>query len=103
MSNAYSIEVSEDGGRRTIKCGGDLTINHIDKIAEEVVGKAGSPADTTVVIDTQGNMDMTFMQLALSLGRTCREAGKDFAIKTTVKDDVAELVRKAGLAKEFGL
>lgn len=103
MSNAYSIGVSEEGGRKTLTFGGDLTINHIDKIVEEVRAKVGEPADTTVVVDNPGNIDMTFMQLTLSLGRTCREAGKQFEVKSTLKDDLAVLVRKAGLAKEFGL
>lgn len=103
MSSIYSLEVTEEGGRRQLKFGGDLVINHIDKMAAEVKDALPQPADVTIVIDNPSNIDMTFIQLALAVRRSCAEGAKTFEIKATVKDDLKELLVKAGLDKDMGL
>ncbi len=103
MSSIYSLEVTEEGGKRQLKFGGDLIINHIDKMAAEVKDALPQPTDVTIVLDNPSNIDMTFIQLALAVRRSCAEASKAFEIKATVKDDLKELLVKAGLDKDMGL
>lgn len=103
MSSIYSLEVTEEGGKKQLKFGGDLIINHIDKMAAEVKDALPQPADVTIVLDNPSNIDMTFIQLALAVRRSCAEASKAFDIKATVKDDLKELLVKAGLDKDMGL
>lgn len=103
MSSIYSLEVTEEAGKKQLKFGGDLIINHIDKMAAEVKDALPQPADVTIVLDNPSNIDMTFIQLALAVRRSCAEASKDFDIKATVKDDLKDLLVKAGLDKDMGL
>lgn len=103
MSSIYSLEVTEEGGKKQLKFGGDLIINHIDKMAAEVKDALPQPADVTIVLDNPSNIDMTFIQLALAVRRSCAEASKAFDIKATVKDDLKDLLVKAGLDKDMGL
>lgn len=103
MSSIYSLEVTEEGGKKQLKFGGDLIINHIDKMAAEVKDALPQPADVTILLDNPSNIDMTFIQLALAVRRSCAEASKAFDIKATVKDDLKELLVKAGLDKDMGL
>lgn len=103
MSSIYSLEVTEEGGKRRLKFGGDLIINHIDKMTAEVKDALPQPADVAIVLDNPSNIDMTFIQLALAVRRSCAEASKTFEIKAAVKDDLKELLVKAGLDKDMGL
>lgn len=103
MSSVYSLAVASDGGKKTFTFGGDLVINHIDKMAAEVRGALAEPADVSVVVDTPTNIDMTFLQLVVALRHSCSAAGKTFSVSASLKDDLRELVAKAGLDKELGL
>ena len=76
MSSIYSLEVTEEGGKRQLKFGGDLIINHIDKMAAEVKDALPQPTDVTIVLDNPSNIDMTFIQLALAVRRSCAEASR---------------------------
>lgn len=103
MSSVYSLAVASDGGKKTLTFGGDLVINHIDKMAAEVRAALAEPADVSVVVDNPANLDMTFLQLVVALRHSCAAAGKTFGVSAVLKDDLRELVLKAGLDKELGL
>ena len=57
MSSIYSLEVTEEGGKRRLKFGGDLIINHIDKMTAEVKDALPQPADVAIVLDNPSNID----------------------------------------------
>lgn len=103
MSSMYSLEVTQENGCKGLKFGGDLVINHIDKMTNEVREALASPSDVSVVVDNPSNIDMTFMQLVIAIKHSCQKAGKNFKVSATLKDDLKELVVKAGLQKEIGL
>lgn len=103
MSSVYSLTVAADGDKKTLTFGGDLVINHIDKMAAEVRGALPGPADLSVVVSNPSNLDMTFLQLVVALRHSCAAAGKTFEVRADLKDDLRELVAKAGLDKELGL
>ncbi len=103
MSSIYSLAVTQEGDRRQLKFAGDLVINHIDKMTAEVKDALPSPVDTTVVIDNPSNVDMTFIQLLIAIRRATTEAGKTFEVKTTINDDLKDLLAKSGLDKQMGL
>lgn len=103
MSSVYSLAVASERGKKTLTFGGDLVINHIDKMAAEVRGALAEPADVSVVVDNPTNIDMTFLQLVVALRHLCAAAGKTFGVSASLKDDLRELVVKAGLDKELGL
>lgn len=103
MSSVYSLEITQEDGARQLKFGGDLVINHIEKMAAEVRDALAEPADTTVSVDNPDNVDMTFLQLVTAIRHHAQAAGKKFEIHSTLKDDLKELIEKAGLGKELNL
>lgn len=103
MSSVYSLEITQDGGTKKLKFGGDLVINHIDKMAAEVRDALAQPSDVEVTVDNPDNVDMTFLQLVTAIRHQAQAAGKKFGIQATLKDDLKELVVKAGLAKELNI
>lgn len=103
MSSVYSLTVAADGGKKTFTFGGDLVINHIDKMVAEVRDALPEPADVSVVVANPSNIDMTFLQLVVAMRHSCAGAGKTFEVRAELKDDLRELVAKAGLEKELGL
>lgn len=103
MSSVYSLDVTNEGGKRQLTFSGDLIINHIDKMAAEVKEAIQSPSDTVVVVSDPSNIDMTFIQLLLAIRRQTTDGGKVFEVKSTIKDDLKELIRKSGFDKALGL
>ncbi len=101
MSSVYSLEISQADGKKNLKFGGDLVINHIDKMTKELREALPSPTDLRVEVADPQNIDMTFIQLVVALRRMTENAGKKFEVQTTLKDDLKELVQKAGLDKEL--
>lgn len=103
MSSVYSLEITQADGKKMLKFGGDLVINHIDKMAAEVRDAVAQPADVEITVDNPDNLDMTFIQLVTAVRHQAQAAGKKFEIHATLKDDLKELVEKAGLAKELNI
>lgn len=103
MSSVYSLEITQADGKKELKFGGDLVINHAEKMAAEVADALAEPANVVLTIDNPGNIDMTFIQLVTAIRHQAQAAGKTFEIHTTLKDDLKELVLKAGLNKELNV
>ncbi len=103
MSSIYSLEISQQDGKKVFKCSGDLVINHIDKMTTEIKDALAQPTDVSLVIDNPNNVDMTFLQLVVAIRHSCQQAEKNFEVHSTIKDDLKELVVKAGLSKELNI
>lgn len=103
MASTYKLTIGSDAGSHHLTFGGDLIINHIDKMLGEVRGALDPVTDVEVTLDAPDNIDMTFLQLVVSIRHTCEAAGKQFSINGKVKPDIKELVRKAGLEAELNV
>ena len=103
MSSVYSLEITQSDGKKELKFGGDLVINHIDKMAAEVRDALAEPTDVAVSVADPSNIDMTFVQLVIGIRHQAEERGKKFELATSLKDDLKELVVKAGLDKELNI
>lgn len=103
MSSVYSLEVTQSDGKKQLKFGGDLVINHIDKMAAEVKQALDTPADVAVSVDDPANIDMTFIQLVIAIKRQTIAAGRKFEISASIKDDLKDLLVKAGLDKDLNI
>ena len=97
MSSTYSIAASEKDGKKELKFSGSLIINHIEKITAEVKQHLSPLTNISVIIDNPENIDMTFIQMLISVSNACKAQGKTFEVQTTLKDDLKLLVEKAGL------
>ncbi len=101
--SAYEISISEKEGRDELTCKGSLIINHIEKIYAELREKLKFDKAMTVVIDNPESIDITFVQLVISLKKTFAEKGLEFTVKSSLKDDMVQLISKAGLNKDLNI
>lgn len=103
MKEAYTIAISDSDSQSELKFSGNLIINHIEKIYAELKEKLTIDKPISVVIDNPENMDITFVQMLLSIKKACTEASKEFKVTTVLKDDLKQLIEKAGLNKELNI
>jgi hypothetical protein len=80
---------------------GNLIINHIEKIHAELQGILTMEQPISMFIDDPDNIDITFVQEVISIRKTLFENGKEFKVNTTLKDDLSQLIEKAGLLIEL--
>ena len=55
----------------------------------------------TFIIDNPDNLDITFVQMIISVKRLWKEKGSEFHVKTELKDDLKQLIAKVGLEREL--
>lgn len=85
----------------TVTFSGNLIINHIEKIYEEMQELITPEQPVTFIIDNPDNLDITFVQMIISVKRLWKEKGSEFHIKAELKDDLKQLLAKAGLEREL--
>lgn len=99
--SSYSIQHSEKDGVMEVHLSGNLIINHIEKIHAELQGILTMEQPISMFIDDPDNIDITFVQEVISIRKTLFEKGKEFKVNTTLKDDLSQLIEKAGLLIEL--
>ncbi len=99
--SSYSIQHSEKDGEMEVHLSGNLIINHIEKIHAELQGILTMEQPISMFIDDPDNIDITFVQEVISIRKTLFENGKEFKVNTTLKDDLSQLIEKAGLLIEL--
>lgn len=93
----YKIEIFEKKEGAEIHFSGNLIINNIEKIVEEIRENVSMERGYTLFIDNPENIDITFIQLIISIRKQIEANGNKLAVKATLKDDVRQLIQKAGL------
>lgn len=101
MSNPYQIVAADKQGTMEVKFSGNLIINHIEKITEEMRELITPEQPVSFIIDNPENLDITFIQLVISVKRMWKEKGSEFHVKSELKDDLKQLIAKAGLDREL--
>lgn len=101
MSNPFSIAAADKQGTMTVTFSGNLIINHIEKIYEEMQELITPEQPVTFIIDNPDNLDITFVQMIISVKRLWKEKGSEFHVKTELKDDLKQLIAKVGLEREL--
>ena len=99
--SSYAIQHTTKDGVVELHCSGNLIINHIAKIHAELQGILTMEESVSMFIDNPDNIDITFVQEIISIRKTLKAKGKDFKITTTLKDDLSQLIEKAGLLTEI--
>jgi hypothetical protein len=97
----YAIQHSKKEGVIEIHASGNLIINHIEKIHADLRGIITADDSVTICIDDPENIDITFVQEVISIRKTVLSRGKEFKVTATLKDDLSQLIEKAGLLTEI--
>ena len=96
MDKPFEIKIREKSGLQTVKFSGNLVINYIGEIAKTVNEKVDVSKAVHVDIASPENIDLTFIQLILSLQKTCLNNSVEFTVSSKIKDDLKLLLANAG-------
>lgn len=95
--SSYSVEVTEKDGAKQVRLSGSIIINHIEKIYDELKSQITPEDDVCVTVENPENVDITFVQLVLSMKSAWKASGKKLTISTTLPEDLTALLSKAGI------
>ncbi|MCQ2235651.1 MAG: STAS domain-containing protein [Bacteroidales bacterium] len=96
--SSYSVEVTEKDGKKQVRLSGSIIINHIEKVYDELKSQITPDDEVDLVVENPENIDITFVQLVLSMKKAWKESGKALNITTTLPDDLTTLLAKAGIS-----
>jgi len=92
----YKVIYNELPEKTTLRFSGQLIINHIEKISALVNEKLSAEKDLLMEIDNPDSVDVTFIQLLLSIKATVKANGKEVSIKAEIKDEIKTLIKNSG-------
>ncbi|MCU4155169.1 STAS domain-containing protein [Carboxylicivirga sp. A043] len=92
----YTVIHDELPEQTILRFSGQLIINHIEKIAEAVKSRLKTDKDLQIEIDNPESVDVTFIQLVLSLKATLKANGKTTTIISELKPELQTLVKNSG-------
>lgn len=92
----YSVICNELPEQMIIRFSGQLIINHIEKITDEVKNNVKVDKDLQIEIDNPESVDVTFIQLLLTLKTTLKANGKKIIINSELSDDIQTLLKNSG-------
>lgn len=92
----YSVNYKEQPEKCTMQFSGQLIINYIENITELVKKSITTTKDLEIVIENPESVDVTFIQLLLSIKSTFKNSEKKVSIKTNLKDELETLINNSG-------
>ncbi|WP_430814269.1 STAS domain-containing protein [Carboxylicivirga sp. RSCT41] len=92
----YKVIHDELPEQSIIRFSGQLIINHIEKIADAVKNGLKTDKDLQIEIDNPESVDVTFIQLLLSLKATLKANGKVTNINAELKPELQALIKNSG-------
>ena len=101
MDKPFEIKIKKNSDHQEVIFSGDLVINYIEEITKTVNDNVDMSKAVRVDIANPENMDLTFIQLVLSLQKTCLNNNVEFAISSKIKDDLKLLLVNAGFNNIF--
>jgi anti-anti-sigma regulatory factor len=92
----FTVKFRSNHAQQTVEFTGNLIINHIEEILEKVKKKIDSSKTLCVKITEPENIDLTFIQMVISLQKTWQKNGHDITIETTIKEDIKLILNNSG-------
>ena len=96
MDKPFEIKFKKKQDNLTIKFSGNLVINYIEEIAKEVKEKLDMSKPVHVDIANPENIDLTFIQLVISIQKTCNSKNIDFTASAKIKEELKLVLTNAG-------
>lgn len=92
----YKVVYDELPEKAIMRFSGQLIINYIENITDIVKGKVNTSKDLDIIVDNPESVDITFIQLLVSVKNTIEKAGKKVNIDANLKDEIQALITNAG-------
>jgi anti-anti-sigma regulatory factor len=97
----FSINFSKGTNANIVEITGSLVINHIEKIYHDLSTNLDFSKNLKVVLDQVDNIDITFVQLLLSLKKQFGKSGLELTLQSKLSDDMWLLLNNAGFNKQL--
>lgn len=101
MDTPFKIHTKSTDTDVEIEISGDLIINHIEKIKVELDSVIDFSKDLVLKLDNPSSLDITFIQLVLSLKRSFQKNEKKLTFMGSFNDEISGLLTNAGLQDLF--
>lgn len=92
----YNVIYDELPEKAIMRFSGQLIINYIENITEIVKEKVNTSKDLDLQIDNPDSVDVTFIQLLISLKKTFEKAGKKVSLTADLKEEIKTLIANSG-------
>ncbi|MBI9061153.1 MAG: hypothetical protein JEZ14_04155 [Marinilabiliaceae bacterium] len=92
----YDIRIVDEEKKVSFRFSGQLIINYIEKIVEEVTRKVNLKKDLEVVVDNPEVIDVTFIQLILALKYTYNKQDQKMTISSSLSEELKILIVNSG-------
>jgi hypothetical protein len=92
----FEIKIKDDKQKLTVKFSGSLVINHIEDIITEIKDRVDFTKSLHINISNPDNIDLTFIQLVVSLQKSYLDNNLDFSVSAKIKDDLNLILTNAG-------
>ncbi len=103
MDTAYSVDINQDKDLTHIIFGGELIINHILKIKEDISKDLEIDHNLSIKVTNPSSIDITFIQLVCSLKKSYESKGYNVDIEATLNEEVYSLVNNSGFKNLFNI
>ncbi len=103
MDNPFSISTQHSDTGIELKVSGDLIINHIEKIKSSLDETINLDQNINLILDNPSSIDITFIQLIISLMKTSQENDNEFTFSGNFSDEINGLIANAGFKDLFNI
>ena len=92
----FEIKFKDEPQKLTVNFSGNLVINYVDEIVTTIKDKVDFKKSLHINISNPDNIDLTFIQLVISLQKTYLNKNLDFSVTAKIKDDLTLILTNAG-------
>ena len=103
MDNPFSIDVKNDSDAQLLIVTGELIINHIDNLKDQLIKAIDLSKNLNIKVTNPSSMDITFVQVLLALQASYKNNGLNIDIEGTLNEEVFALIANAGFNNLFKL
>ncbi len=97
----FEIKFKDEPQLLTIKFSGNLIINHIEEIIVTVKKEVNMTKSLHINISNPESIDVTFIQLVISMQKTYLKKDLDFSVSAKIKDELKLILTNAGFNNLF--
>lgn len=102
MDSSFELSINEVGNEGILSLTGDLTLLEAEETKRILVQAIGKVETLYLDISEIQSVDMSFIQLLCASHRECFLSNKDLLLQGGCKDNVNQLLHKAGYTKQCG-
>jgi len=101
MDIPFSIDVKQDENKVSMIITGDLIINHISKIKEDINNSIDYSKDLFIRTINPSSLDITFIQILFSIRAKYKNNDLSFSFEGILNEELHGLVSNAGFQDLF--